>query len=442
MVGLPPSPCFPRMMEVVTLIDSWSLSNGAKLVVEDIPYLKSAAIGVYIRVGSRNEPPHLAGASHFLEHMLFKGTLQRNAREIAESFESIGGQLNAFTSKEYTCLYARTLDEDLYSAMDIVFDMLFNSQLAEKDFNTERNVVIEEINMYEDTPDELIHDVFARKFWEGHPMGSSILGTMDTISAMQRDDLYNYYKQYYRPANMVISVAGNVENAKIREYIEKALVAQESEAPVFTLEKPLVAIPFVSLVPKEVEQMQICLGVPGISFHNEARYTQNVMNSILGGGMSSRLFQKLREELGLAYSVYSYPSNYSDTGLYSIYIGTSPDKVGQFCAALYEQIDDFTKHGVTAEEITRTQKLMKSSISLGLESVMNRMTRLAKAMLMYGEIVTPEDVIERVYAVKPDMIQDMAGQIFKPESFSLAAIGDKDVLPVVGQEFQKWWGNR
>jgi predicted Zn-dependent peptidase len=166
------------------------------------------------------------------------------------------------------------------------------------------------------------------------------------------------------------------------------------------------------------------------------------MNSILGGGMSSRLFQKLREELGLAYSVYSYPSNYSDTGLYSIYIGTSPDKVGQFYAALYEQINDFVTHGVTADEITRTQKLMKSSISLGLESVMNRMTRLAKSMLMYDEIVTPEEIIERVYAVKPDMILNMARQIFKPERFSLAAIGDKDVLPVVGQEFQKWWGSR
>lgn len=424
------------------MIDSWSLSNGAKLVVEDIPYLKSAAIGVYIKVGSRNEPPSLAGASHFLEHMLFKGTAQRSAREIAESFEIIGGQLNAFTSKEYTCLYARTLDEDLDSAMEIVFDMLFNSQLAEKDLDTERNVVIEEINMYEDTPDELIHDVFARKFWEGHPMGSSILGTIDTISNMNRDELYDYYKKYYVPANMVIAVAGNVDNTKIKGSIEKVLASQKSDSPVFDLNTPTGGISFVSLVPKEVEQVQICLGVPGISFHNEDRYTQNVMNSILGGGMSSRLFQKLREELGLAYSVYSYPANYSDTGLFSIYIGTSPDKVGKFCAALYEQIDDFVIHGVKAEEITRTQKLMKSSISLGLESVMNRMTRLAKSMLMYGEIVSPEEVIERVYAVKPAMIQDMARQIFRPEVFSLAAIGDKEVLPTVEMEFKKWWGHR
>jgi predicted Zn-dependent peptidase len=429
-------------VEGIRLIDNWILSTGAKLVVEDIPYLKSAAIGVYIRVGSRNETPNMAGASHFLEHMLFKGTSKRNAREIAESFESIGGQLNAFTSKEYTCVYARTLDEDLERAMEIVFDMLFDSQLNKKDLDTERNVVIEEINMYEDTPDELIHDVFARKFWEDHPMGSSILGTIDTISAMNRDELFQYYKKYYVPNNMIIAVAGNVDNYKVRDFIENALELYGNNIPDFKKENPVGGIPFISLVPKEVEQVQICLGVPGISYHDENRYTQNVMNSILGGGMSSRLFQKLREELGLAYSVYSYPSNYSDTGLYSIYIGTSPDKVGQFYAALYEQINDFVTHGVTADEITRTQKLMKSSISLGLESVMNRMTRLAKSMLMYDEIVTPEEIIERVYAVKPDMILNMARQIFKPERFSLAAIGDKDVLPVVGQEFQKWWGSR
>jgi predicted Zn-dependent peptidase len=296
--------------------------------------------------------------------------------------------------------------------------------------------------MYEDTPDELIHDVFARKFWDGHPMGFSILGSLETITNMNRDELYQFYKKHYVPANMVISVAGNVDNASIRKFIERALESQKADHSISSQEKPIEVAPFINLLPKEVEQVQICLGAPGISYHHEDRYTQNVMNSILGGGMSSRLFQKIREELGLAYSVYSYPSSYSDTGLYSIYIGTGPDKVGKFCAALYEQIDDFVNQGVKAEEIIRTQKLMKSSISLGLESVMNRMTRLAKSMMMYGEIISPEVVIERVYAVKPDMIQEMAHHIFKPERFSLAAIGDKEVLPIVEQEFQRWWGNR
>jgi predicted Zn-dependent peptidase len=424
------------------VINNWTLSNGAKLVTEDIPYLKSAAIGVYIRVGSRNEVPKLAGASHFLEHMLFKGTPRRTARDIAEIMEGMGGQLNAFTSKEYTCIYARTLDEDIYSAGEIVFDMLFNSLLADKDLDTERNVVVEEINMYEDTPDELIHDLFARKFWDNHPLGGSILGSRESIQNMKRDDLFHYYKEYYVPANMVVSIAGNIDNQKIKDFVERQLELHRGPAPVVSQQEPATHTSFINLLPKELEQIQICLGVPGISYHDESRYTQNVMNSILGGGMSSRLFQRLREELGLAYSVYTYPSSYSDTGLYSIYIGTSSAKIGQFCSALNNEILHFISDSVSEEEINRTQKLMKSSISLGLESVMNRMTRLAKNIIMYDEIIPPEDVIERVYEVKPFMVKEMAERIFRPELFSLAAIGDKEVLPVIEQEFHKWWGNK
>jgi len=422
------------------VINCWSLSSGGKLVVEEIPYLKSAAIGVYIKVGSRNESPDIAGASHFVEHMLFKGTEKRTAREIAETFEGMGGQLNAFTSKEYTGIYARTLDEDIYQAIEIVFDMLFHSQFNEKDFNTEREVVIEEINMYEDAPDELIHDVYAQKFFAGHPLGFPILGTLETITNMQRDILFNYYRQHYLPANMVFAVAGNVDENKIREAIEKQTAQLIGKVVESILQIPEPTTSFINLLPKEVEQVQICLGVPGISYHSSDRYTQNVMNSILGGGMSSRLFQSLREERGLAYSVYSYSSSYVDAGIYTIYIGTGPGKVAQFYEALYEQLQEFVDKGVSSEEITRTQKLMKSSIFLGLESVMNRMTRIAKSLLMYDEIVAPEEVIERIYGVTADMVNDFARQTLKPESFSLAAIGDKQVLHSVEQEYLKWWG--
>ncbi len=422
------------------MINCWSLSSGGKLVVEEIPYLKSAAIGVYIKVGSRNESPDIAGASHFVEHMLFKGTEKRTAREIAETFEGMGGQLNAFTSKEYTGIYARTLDEDIYQAIEIVFDMLFHSHFNEKDFNTEREVVIEEINMYEDAPDELIHDVYAQKFFAGHPLGFPILGTLETITNMQRDVLFNYYRQHYLPANMVFAVAGNVDENKIREAIEKQTAQLIGKVVESILQIPEPTTSFINLLPKEVEQVQICLGVPGISYHSSDRYTQNVMNSILGGGMSSRLFQSLREERGLAYSVYSYSSSYVDAGLYTIYIGTGPGKVAQFYEALYEQLQEFVDKGVSSEEITRTQKLMKSSIFLGLESVMNRMTRIAKSLLMYDEIVAPEEVIERIYGVTADMVNDFARQMLKPESFSMAAIGDKQVLQSVEQEYLKWWG--
>lgn len=424
------------------MINCWNLSSGGKLVVEEIPYLKSAAIGVYIKVGSRNESPEIAGASHFVEHMLFKGTEKRTAREIAETFEGMGGQLNAFTSKEYTGIYARTLDEDIFQAMEIVCDMLFASQFNEKDFNTERGVVIEEINMYEDTPDELIHDVFAQKFWEGHPLGFPVLGTLETITGMERDVLYQYYRNYYVPANMVFAVAGNVDPGKIREAIEKQTSRMNGQPAASILQIPEPAAAFINLLPKEVEQVQICMGVPGISYHSSDRYTQNVMNSILGGGMSSRLFQSLREERGLAYSVYSYSSSYVDAGMYTIYIGTGPGKVANFYEALYEQLSEFVAQGVSSEEVERTKKLMKSSIYLGLESVMNRMTRIAKSLLMYDEIVTPEEVIDRIYAVDVERVNDLARQMLKPETFSLAAIGDKQVLSTVEQEYGKWWGGK
>lgn len=422
------------------MINNWNLNSGAQLVIEDIPYVKSAAVGVYIKVGSRHETSKLAGASHFLEHMLFKGTPERSARDIAEAMEGMGGQLNAYTGKEYTCVYARALDEDIYATMEIVFDMLLNSMMESKDFDTERNVIIEEINMYEDTPDELIHDVFARKFWDGHPMGNSILGSLESITAMNRDELYKYYKKYYIPANIIVSVAGNVDPARIKDFVENKLNGYQPGTQLTSLEKPVKSQSFIKMVPKDVEQIQISLGVPGLSYRDDNRYTQNVMNSILGGGMSSRLFQKLREEMGLAYSVYTYPASYSDTGLFSIYIGTSASRVDQFCAALNEQLHLFMEQGVSQEEINRTQKLMKSSISLGLESVMNRMTRLGKSVLMYDQVVAPEEIIAKVYAVEPSMVQQMAQRLFKPELFSVAAIGSEEALPVIENEFKKWWG--
>lgn len=422
------------------MINCCKLNNGATLVVEDIPYLRSAAIGVFIKVGSRHESSPIAGASHFVEHMLFKGTELRNAREIADSFESIGGQLNAFTSREYTCVYARTLDENIDLAMDIIFDMLFNSSITRKDFETEKSVIIEEINMYEDTPDELIHDIFARKMWEGNPMGSSILGSLDTIQDMARDDLSNWYKSNYVTSNMLISVAGNVDHVKIKDEIEKRCQGAPGQMIEHLVDKPQEKTSFISLVPKETEQVQICLGVPGISYKDENRYTQNIMNSILGGGISSRLFQSLREELGLAYSVYTYPANFSDTGSYCICIGTGPTKLGKFFSALGEQMDHFILDGATEAEIVRTRQLNKSNILLSLESVMNRMNRQAKSILMYDRIISPEEVIERMYNIDAETVNNFISSFLKKELLSITAIGSKDVLSQVEEEYRKLLG--
>lgn len=421
------------------MINYWDLESRAKLVVEDIPHVKSAAIGLFVGVGSRHEKNHLAGASHFIEHMLFKGTENRSAREIAESFESMGGQLNAFTSKEYTCLYARTLDEDIYKAMDIVFDMLFNSSFASKDFATEKGVVSEEINMYEDAPDELIHDIFMSQLWRGNSMGGPILGNLDSVASFDRDDIYSFYRYSYQPSNLVIAIAGNVEPERVKEKVESYLSRRSWEEVAFVLEPPQPYVPFMQMVDKETEQVQICLGVAGLSYHDENRFTLNILNSILGGGISSRLFQSIREEQGLAYAVYSAPANYSDTGSFSIFVGTGPNKVGRFFEELHKELQRFVNQGVSHQEIVRTQHLIKSSMYLGLESVVNRMTRLGKSVLMYGKVVDLEESIERIMAVQQDMVLDLTQKMLAEQELSLAVIGAAEVLPSVEQEFSRWW---
>ena len=421
------------------MIKSWKLGSQAQLVIEEIPYVKSVAIGVFIKVGSRHETPEIAGGSHFIEHMLFKGTEQRNAREIAESFESIGGQLNAYTSKEYTCVYARTLDENIYTASEIIFDMLFNSVFEPKEFSTEKEVVVEEINMYEDTPDDLIHDVFAQKMWADHTMGLPILGTLDSVANFSRDSIVNFYHRCYTPSNMVIAIAGNVEAEKMKDKIEAILEKDSFQQVVLPSSPPQQYNRFTSLVEKDTEQVQICWGVPGLNYHDHQRYTINIMNSILGGGFSSRLFQSLREELGLAYSIYSNSSAYSDTGACSIYIGTGPGKIERCQEALYEQIMKFVQEGVTDIEVQRTQQMVKSSMYMGMESVMNRMSRLGKSMLMYDRIIPIEEVMENVMQVKHHDVNQLAADMLAREKFSMAAIGTKEALSLVENEYLKHW---
>lgn len=412
------------------------LPNGAIVVTEEIPYVKSAAIGVFVKVGSKHEPEEINGISHFIEHMLFKGTKSLSARQIAEAFEKMGGQLNAYTSKEHTCFYARVLDESLYEAMDVLFDMLFNSAMNEKDVNTERGVIIEEINMYEDTPDELIHDVFSRTIMAGHPLGRPILGHEETIASLERDTIYEYYRSFYHPANMVIAVVGNIKTDEVWERLAEYRGYRSEPGTVKDAAAPRL-IEGINLIPKDIEQVQICLGVPGIPYTDERRYTQNVMNSILGGGISSHLFQKIREEKGLAYNVYSYPSTYRETGTYTIYVGTGPAKVREFFALLKDELHRFMVEGATVEEVRRTQSQIKASLFLGMESVMTRMNRLGKSELLYGSVTPIEEVIEKVFAVTPQMVKDYAREILGKHPYALAVIGEPSILPQVETGFRE-----
>ena len=421
------------------MIEFWNLPNKSKLIIEEIPYVKSVAIGIYIKVGSRHEPANLTGASHFIEHMLFKGTKKRSALDIAASFERIGGQLNAYTGKEHTCLYARVLDENAGMAIDILLDMLFNSQFISKEFNTEKGVILEEINMSEDTPDDLVHEIFFRRLWQGHAMGMPILGTTDTVAGFQRQEIMDFYHQHYVPANMVVSIAGNIEKDKMRDLVAAEMDKYAADHIGLSPAAASCGENFIQLQAKDTEQIQICVGVPGISYHNELRFTQNVMNSILGGGMSSRLFQQLREEMGLAYSVYSFPSSYSDTGSFAVYIGTSPGRIAETFQSLKQLIDELCTQGVSEEEVIRTRQLIKSSLYLGLESVVNRMTRNGKSVVMYDEVTAIDEIMEKILKVDQAMIKDLAARLWQQQKVSLACVGPAESLPRAEAEFKKWW---
>ncbi len=381
----------------------------------------------------------MTGASHFIEHMLFKGTMQRSARDIAASFERIGGQLNAYTGKEHTCLYARVLDENTEDALQILLDMVFNSQFIDKEFSTEKGVILEEINMSEDTPDDLVHEIFFRQLWKGHAMGLPILGTTDTVASFQRREIMQFYHQHYVPANMVVSIAGNIKGKRIRDLVETEMDKHAAEHISSPLAEASCGENFIQLQGKDTEQIQICVGVPGISYHNDSRFTQNVMNSILGGGMSSRLFQQLREEMGLAYSVYSFPSSYSDTGSYAVYIGTSPGRIAETFQGLKQQIDEICTQGVSEEEVARTRQLIKSSLYLGLESVVNHMTRNGKSVVMYDQVTPLEEMLEKVLSVDQAMIRELASRLWQQQKVSLACVGPVESLPLAEAEFKKWW---
>jgi predicted Zn-dependent peptidase len=417
------------------MIETRQLKNGARALVEEIPHVRSAAVGVFVKVGSRHESETNNGISHFIEHMLFKGTRTRSAREIAEVFEEMGGQLNAYTAKEYTCFYARVLDENLFQAMDILFDMLFDSVFDDKDLATERGVIIEEINMYEDSPDEQVHDVFSQTILAGHSLGRPILGQLQTVTGLAPATIRQFYRAKYHPSNMVIALAGNLKAEEVFARLEGYSGFEAAET---MREEDIVprVNQGINLVSKETEQVQICIGVPSISYHDEQRYTQNIMNSILGGGISSRLFQTIREEKGLAYSIYSYPATFKDVGTYAIYVGTSPNKIGEFFTILKEQLTRFVEEGVTEEEVKRAQNQIKASLYMGMESIMARMNRLGKAELYYGQVPSLEQMIEKVFMVTPLMVKEFAQKTLGSGKFSLASIGEASILPEVEENFR------
>lgn len=405
------------------MYQKYVLPNRVRVVAESIPYAYSAVIGIWIKTGSRNEDDSNRGVSHFIEHLLFKGTATRTAKQIAEELENLGGTINAFTAKEYTCIYAKVLAKHLDLAIELLSDMFFNSLFAEEDIEKERNVVLEEIKMYEDTPDELIHDLFAANVWQKHPLGYPILGTVQSVNKIDREIILHYFKNNYIPQNVVIAVAGNVDCHQVFRKLEGIFGHWSPGPSSIKGYTPPVPKPGEAYYEKDTEQVHLCLGTPSISHEDQRIYSMIILNSILGGGLSSRLFQGIREERGLVYSIYSYHCSYVDAGLFSIYAGTSRHNATQVVKLILQELNGIRKNGIGEDELDKAKEQIKGSIMLSMESVSNRMSRLGRSEICYNRIITSDEIIKGVSEVSLEQVQNLAQGLFQEHKFSLTAIG-------------------
>jgi predicted Zn-dependent peptidase len=409
------------------------LPGGIRVVSESVPGVRSIAFGVWIGVGSRDEVASLSGASHYLEHLLFKGTRRRDALAISAALDEVGGELNAFTAKEYTCYYARVLDTDLPIAVDVVCDMVLSSVLASREVDNERGVILDEIAMHEDDPGDSVHDRFAELIWPGDPLGRPVLGSVETIEAMSRSAIAGYYRRRYRRDQLVITAAGNVDHGALVRLVKQALAAVADPDPDDSRRPAAPRAPrqgpgFVvgtTVRGRPTEQANLVCGVPGLSRHDNRRFALGVLNAALGGGMSSRLFQEVRELRGLAYSVYSFTSHYADTGLFGVFAGCHPDRAKQVISLCNEQLALAAELGISAEELERGKGQMRGGLVLGLEDTGSRMSRLGKAELIYGELMSVEEILNRIEAVTLDDTQALAADLLSHPT-SLAVVGPYD----------------
>jgi predicted Zn-dependent peptidase len=408
------------------------LPSGLRIVTEALPTTRSAAIGVWVNVGSRDETATMSGASHFLEHLLFKGTKKRSALDISAEIEAVGGETNAFTTKEYTCYYARVLDADLPLAVDVLCDAVADSVLDPADVETERAVILEEIAMHEDEPGDEVHDIFTEAIFGDHPLGRLISGTEQTIAPMTRTQINGFYRRRYTPPRIVIAAAGNLDHATVVRLVRKSLAgspldaAPAAPAGLRDAGKRVRTMPAHTVVcSRDTEQAHIVLGAGGFGRVDERRFALGVLNDVLGGGMSSRLFQEIREKRGLAYSVYSYGSQYADAGLFGVYAGCAPGKVEEVLDLTRAELRRVAADGVTAEEIARGKGMVKGAYVLGLEDTGSRMSRLAKSELLYGDLMSVDELLARVEKVTIDEVNALAAELLS-QSMSLAVVGPFD----------------
>lgn len=411
-------------------MQNWALTeldSGERVISERLEHVRSVAVGYWIGAGSRDETPAQAGVTHFIEHLLFKGTDRHSALEIAEIFDGLGGELNAATSREHTLVYARVPDHHLETAVEVMSDMVFSPALAE--LETEREVVLEEIAMYEDTPQELVHDLISEAVFGDHPLGRPVIGTAEVISSIPRDDIAQYHDRLYVPANIVVAGAGNVEHDRLIELVNRGL-ERRGTVPKggVNVRPPLVQPPppRLKFQRKDTEQYHVCLGAPGISRSDRRRFAASLLDAILGGSASSRLFQEIREKRGMAYAVYSFVSQYTDTGQIGIYVGTREDNLGEALAIAAEQIGEIASGKLAPRELERAKENLKGRILLSMESTSARMNRLGKALISDSELLSLERLVAEIDAVDAESVCGLAATLLEPERLSAAGIGPSE----------------
>ena len=397
-----------------------TLPNGVRLVTEHINTVRSAALGIWVGGGSREEGDAESGAAHFIEHMLFKGTAHRSAQDIARETDAIGGQMNAFTTKECTCFYGRVLDDHLDQALDILFDMVYHSSFTQEAVETERGVIFEEIDMYEDTPDDLCAEKLAAQVFQGNPLARPILGAKNTLATMTGESLRDYHRRHYQGHNTVVALAGSFSPQILDDLRRRFAVLPAGSPRPLT---PAVYTPGFVATAKPIEQNHLTLAFPGLDYNSPRRFALQLLSSILGGGVSSRLFQQVREQQGLCYSVYSYGAGHADTGLFCIYTALNRETETKALATIRQVVDQLRREGPTDEELSRAREQSKANVMMGLESTQSRMSHAGRSLLFSGEILTPEQIIAAYDAVTRADVIALAQDLFRWDQASLSAVG-------------------
>ncbi len=405
-------------------IEITTLGNGLRVITEAMPHVRSVSVGIWIGSGSRRESAEQNGISHFIEHMLFKGTTRRSAEDIARSVDSIGGNLDAFTAKELVCYNTKVLDEHLSLAFDVIADLVLHPMFREEDIEKEKGVILEEIKMEADSPDYLVHEIFSSNFWKDHPLGKPILGTRETVKRFDREMVHAYYSSVYAPSAMVVTAAGNLTHERMVALVaEHFASAAPGEAPVPD-QAPATHARIALRNKKALEQVHMCLGVPSYPLPHEERFACYVLNTLLGGGMSSRLFQNIRERQGLAYAVFSELNPYRDTGCLSIYAGTSIESARKVVESVVNEFRQLKDQPVADEEIRRAKDHLKGSLMLSLESTASRMSNLARQEMYFGRFFTLDELVESIESVTADHVQRIAQTFFDPKQIALTVLGN------------------